>query len=235
MKTVALVPVKEMSQAKSRLDALLNPQEKAALSRAMLMDVLDVLRRTRGLDKVVVVTRDATAQGIAEDRGIPVISEPPDVMGEGPAVDYAAELIFREGGQAVLVIPADLPSATASDLEAVLATLEDSPFVAMVPAKDGGTNALLKAPPFVIPSRFGLNSLQLHIEEAKRRGVPYKVLRLPSLALDIDVPADLAVLMQRSNHTNRTHRLFTVMGLSTRLREWPRYNLRYQREGDRRR
>ncbi|MEE9198477.1 MAG: 2-phospho-L-lactate guanylyltransferase, partial [Dehalococcoidia bacterium] len=84
------------------------------------------------------------------------------------------------------------------------------------PSNDGGTNALLTMPPGVIPSRFGPDSLALHIQEAEARGVPYRVLHLPSLAVDIDSPEDLAAFMDAPSST-LTLALAEEMGLRERL------------------
>ena len=165
--TVCIVPVKGLSTALSRLGSLLSQREKAVLSQTMLKDVLGVLGRVEGLDGVVVVTRDPAAEKIASEAGARVIEEPEAVVGEGPAVDYGAGVLAQEGVERVLVVPSDLPLVQPSEIEALLRIELGVPSVTMAPAHDGGTNALLRSPPTVIPSRFGPNSLSLHIGEAQ--------------------------------------------------------------------
>ena len=210
------MPVKGIANALIRLAPLLNREERAQFSLTMLRDVLDVLRKVRGLDGLAVVSREPIVWEIARGEGARVIEEPPDVVGEGPAVDYGADILWRERVCQVLVIPSDLPLVKVQDLEAIL--LEDigAPSVIMAPSDDGGTNALLKSPPDVIPSRFGPNSLSLHIREAEARNVPYQVLRLPSLATDIDSPQDMETFLNTPNST-LSLALAEEMGLRERL------------------
>jgi 2-phospho-L-lactate guanylyltransferase (CobY/MobA/RfbA family) len=67
----------------------------------------------------------------------------------------------------------------------------------LVPSLDGtGTNAVYRSPPTLFPSRFGPGSLAAHEASLVALGVPYAVLRLESLALDLDDPGDVAALLR---------------------------------------
>jgi 2-phospho-L-lactate guanylyltransferase (CobY/MobA/RfbA family) len=59
-----------------------------------------------------------------------------------------------------------------------------------------GTNGLLLDPSGPFQPQFGPDSLKLHVEQAKRRGLTHVVEELPSLALDVDTDHDLAELMR---------------------------------------
>jgi 2-phospho-L-lactate guanylyltransferase (CobY/MobA/RfbA family) len=63
-------------------------------------------------------------------------------------------------------------------------------------------NALVRTPPDVIESRFGPGSLQAHLEQARARGVPAGVLRIPGLMFDIDTPEDVNELLARAPECN---------------------------------
>jgi 2-phospho-L-lactate guanylyltransferase len=65
----------------------------------------------------------------------------------------------------------------------------------IVPDRHGtGTNALVIAPPGAFEPSFGPGSYERHVAAAKRTGVVYRPVELPSLALDVDTPDDLAAL-----------------------------------------
>jgi 2-phospho-L-lactate guanylyltransferase len=65
-----------------------------------------------------------------------------------------------------------------------------------VPSADGtGTNALVRTPPDCIESRFGPGSFRAHLDQARSKGVPAEVLRVPGLMFDIDTPEDVAELL----------------------------------------
>ncbi len=218
MTTVGLVPVKGLSKAPlSRLASLLNEEERGRLSLTMLRDVLTVLTGVDGFEGLVAVTRDPTVREIAESHRIRVIEEPVNIVGEGPAVDYGAGVLAGEGVEGVLIVPSDLPLVDRSDIETLLDVDIGSPSVVMAPSDDGGTNALLKRPPDAVPSRFGPDSLPLHIREAESRGIPYRVIPLPSFTTDIDSPEDLLQFLDTPGAT-LTSSLVEQMGLRERLK-----------------
>lgn len=195
MKTACLIPVKELSTSMSRLGELLTQDEKIGLSLAMLEDVIEVVRGVEGIEPVVIVTRDARAGEIAKRYGIEVIREPEEIRGEGPAVDYGAGILEGRGIERLLVIPSDMPQVSGEDLEKFLAVDAGIPSVVMAPAHDGGTNGMVRRPPTVIPSRFGPDSLRLHLQEAKDRGAATRIIKLESFRVDVDTPEDLAKVL----------------------------------------
>jgi 2-phospho-L-lactate guanylyltransferase len=66
----------------------------------------------------------------------------------------------------------------------------------IVPAHDErGSNAVLCSPAGAVPLRFGEDSFFPHLAAAKARAVEPEVVRLPRIALDIDTPQDLALLL----------------------------------------
>jgi 2-phospho-L-lactate guanylyltransferase len=70
--------------------------------------------------------------------------------------------------------------------------------VAIVPDRHGeGTNALVLRPPGAIRPAFGEGSCARHVAAARDGGIPHAVEELPSLALDLDTPADLVALTGR--------------------------------------
>jgi len=78
----------------------------------------------------------------------------------------------------------------------VLAAAGEGPGVVLVPSADDlGSNAILRAPPLAIPSRFGHGSFARHQHEAAQRGLPCTVLRLPRVALDVDEVEHLEALL----------------------------------------
>src|SRR5215213_1577256 len=56
VKTVAVVPVKSLDQAKTRLASILSPEERALLARDMLSHVLDALLSSTDIDGVAVIS-----------------------------------------------------------------------------------------------------------------------------------------------------------------------------------
>jgi 2-phospho-L-lactate guanylyltransferase len=197
----AVVPAKDLAQAKRRLADLLTLEERQGLACAMLRDVLAALAAASGLAGTLVVTRDAELAGIAQEFGARIMA---DLRHEGPsaAVTLAATKLAGEGAQGMLAIPADLPLASAAEIGEILAAAGAAPSVTLVPAlADMGSNAVALAPADAIPLCFGTRSFFLHQEAALGCSIEPRILRLPGLGLDIDRPDDLLAFMARKSKT----------------------------------
>ncbi len=204
----ALVPVKELDASKGRLAGVLDPAARRALSLAMLADVLDALAEVPALDGVALISRDAGIVEAARARGLRLIPE--TAMGLNSAVAEAARVLAAEGCARLLVLPADLPLADASEIGQILTAQRAAPGLALVPDRKGlGTNALLCAPPQAISPCFGEDSFARHQAAAREAGIDTRVLRLPGLGLDIDTPEDLRALMETPGST-RSHAVLRV-------------------------
>lgn len=188
MSVWAVVPVKALAHAKRRLTPALDAAGRRRLTRAMLRDVLEVLRATPGLSGVAVVTseRSLVPSGMRhiEDRG----------DGLNGALRRAAALLEAESATAVLILAADVPLATRDEIETVLAAARRTPVVVVPDRQQRGTNALLLAPPTLLAPAFGDASLARHVALAEARGIEPAILRLSGLSLDVDEVAALAEL-----------------------------------------
>lgn len=156
----AVVPVKAWRSAKSRLN--LPPDSRAAMARAMTLDVLDLLTAHPDIAHVVVVTVDDEASREAQARGATVL---PEDLGLNDAVRRGCAWITEQRADGpTVVVPADLGFLTASALADALALLaEVSP--AHVPDLSGEGTTLLAAPTAsAITPFYGLGSSAAHAE-----------------------------------------------------------------------
>ena len=212
---LALVPIKSLRRSKQRLASLLGPRERAELVLAMLADVLDLLESAPGVAGIAVLTRDPIVAQRARQRGHEVRGEQP-----GAALNASLDAAARALGlrtDRLLIIPADVPAATSTDLAALLAAHEGG--VTLAPADvDGGTNALLLEPPDVISCRFGPNSASRHRAAARAAGVPVQVVPDTGLGRDLDRVDDLAWFVARP-HTTHTAELLARLDVPARLAE----------------
>jgi len=186
-----LIPVKDLTRAKQRLAGLMTQAERTQLAWAMLENTFAVAARVSCVDRVAVVTLYQPAILLAEKYGMEVILESEQIS-ESASVDYGSRQAKRQGAEAVLRLPIDLPLVTTEDIETILACDgRESPAIVMVPSRDGtGTNAILRRPPDLFPSHFGAGSLAKHLKEAEAANAECRVLQLPRIALDIDEPED---------------------------------------------
>ncbi len=213
----ALVPAKALDQAKGRLAAVLGEHERRLLALAMLEDVLRALQAVPRLDLIAVVSPDADVLARAGALAAQPIAEPPSVRGINQALAHALGVVSSRGIDALLIALADVPAVSPSEIEAVLDALPSPRGAVLCPSVDRGTSVLALRPPDAIPFRFGRHSFLAHKREAAARGVPARVLRIDSLAGDIDDPDDLLDLISRPAET-ATHRLLAQLRLTERLR-----------------
>ena len=178
---IAVVPVKSMDLAKSRLSGVLNATGRRALARQMLDHVLDTLHQA-GIKSVNVEGGDDLNRDAA----------------------LAAHRAQAAGATELLWVMADLPYLAVEDIAAMIEASRHTPpgsrAVVIAEAKDGGTNALLLRPPTAIGFAFSSSqpSGALHAAEARAKGIEPAILKRPGLARDIDTPADLALLAEHA-------------------------------------
>ena len=192
-----LIPVKQFGEAKKRLAPHFSSADRAALAEAMCDDFFEVVAAVRSAERVFVVSKEPLALARAQRRGWETIREYQQIS-ESDSVDAASQYCAAQGVNALLRLPIDLPLVEPQDIEAVFEAVPPSPAAVLVPSRDGtGTNALLRTPPGLFPSRFGPNSFALHLAEAERCGAGACVLRNVRLELDIDELEDLRQLSTR--------------------------------------
>ena len=199
-RTVALVPVRHLERAKSRLGEALDAEERATLATALLdrtLAALAELRASGSIDGIVVASGDPAVLSVAVACG----ATPLPVPGTDLVADLRAarELAIVGGATAVLVVPIDLAAVSAAALGAVLDAAgtagggwSAAPVVALVQDRRGeGTNVLYVSPPRAIAFAFGPGSRVRHARAAAAAGAVLVELDGP-LVLDLDTPDDLA-------------------------------------------
>lgn len=192
MKYTALVPVKSLEAAKSRLAAHLTSGQRASLMLDMLHHVLQTLQASQVFDHISVVSADTRVLQQAQDWGAKALVE--TQAGHNPALTAAATHELLQGASALLTISADLPLLQVADIHQIV---EKSKYhdVVIATSQDGsGTNALLTHPPLVLPYRFGVNSRYHHQYEARLHQLSCTVHHSLGLSLDIDTIEDISTV-----------------------------------------
>ena len=214
MKLVILIPVKDPARAKHRLAPLLTSVERERIAWAMFQDVA---RALHGIAvQIATVTNSARVAGWAAGMGWRVMHEGRQVS-ESHSVDAASRQLAGEGIDAVMRLPGDLPLIKSGDVKELIGCALPPGSALMVPSWDlGGTNALLRTPPDLFPSRFGPDSLVLHMGEALNARARVKIIQNPRIALDLDEPGDIARFMEQGSETETRH-LLTEIHIRERL------------------
>lgn len=190
MKLHAIVPVKALALAKSRLAPVLTPAERRRLVLDMFERVLATLGRAC-VSAVWVVSADPELLALAAARRANPIAERGG--GLNAALEQARRAAEASGAQALVVVPADVPLLTPADIGALLALLRGGADVVLAPDEAGrGTNALALRARAELPFSFGEGSAERHLRLAAERGLIVRRHHSPTLALDVDDPPSLA-------------------------------------------
>jgi len=213
LKATAVLPVKRFAEAKQRLAGGMGASRRAELAAAMLEDALEAIAATRSIERTIVVTGDPRATEISTVLGATVLPDP-DQGGHSGAALAGIESAIELGAHAVVLLPIDCPLLASRELERLLTGMPER-YVTVVPDRHGtGTNALALAPPKAIEPAFGEGSCARHVAAAREAGVPYAVEELPSLALDLDTPADVVALtMALEREPKRARRTAKALGI----------------------
>jgi 2-phospho-L-lactate guanylyltransferase len=172
----ALVPLKALDRAKSRLASVLSPEERAELMRSLLDRVVGVVHEA-GIGRVTVVTSGSlNGYEVWPDRGLAWN----DALAAATADVVTAPL--------VAIVSADLPLLQAEEVAELVEVVPERG-IAIARAHDGGTNAVAMRPPGLVRTHFGEPA-----SAAVHAGLPvdHVVLDLPGLSFDVDTPEDLA-------------------------------------------
>jgi 2-phospho-L-lactate guanylyltransferase len=179
---LAIVPVKGLDGAKTRLAPLLAEPERARLVVEMLDRVLAACREADAIARTLLVTPDPA---LRRD-GVDVLLD----AGTGHADAVALALADPRAAGGALVVMADCPLVDADALESLARAARP---LALVPSEDGGVNALALHGANGFRPRFGVPA-ETMMASARAAGLEPVVLQDPRLAFDVDVPADLARL-----------------------------------------
>ncbi len=213
MKATAVLPVKRFAAAKQRLAPGIGATHRAELAAAMLEDALEAIHAARSIEHVVVVTSEPRAIELATASGAEVLPDPDEGGHSGAALAGIARAL-ELGAACTVLLPIDCPLMASRELERLLTGMPER-YVGIVPDRHGtGTNALALAPPDAIEPSFGEGSCARHVAAARAAGLPYGVEELPSLALDLDTPADVVALtMALERDGSRAKRTAKALGI----------------------
>jgi 2-phospho-L-lactate guanylyltransferase len=171
---VAVIPLKGLDHAKSRLGEVLSRDDRADLALRLLAGVVAACQEAGLL--VCVVSPDPLARAEAVRLG----AEALDDGGLDLSGAVALGLAHHADADAVVAIAADLPFVTAEDVRELLALAQP---LAVAAALDGTTNAAAARPPSALRPSYGPGSA------ARHGGLQ---VHMPRFEQDLDTPADLA-------------------------------------------
>ncbi|MER7449678.1 2-phospho-L-lactate guanylyltransferase [Nocardia beijingensis] len=199
----AVIAVKSLDRAKSRLADRLRPEHRARLVLAMLADTVTATVAVGEIVSVTVVTPDPAVADLARTLGAEVHPEPRRQHADGLNTALAATAAALRGAHGpidLLALQADLPALRTEELSDMLAAAPRGLRSIVIDHEGSGTAALVvRDPVAALDPRFGPGSARSHIDA----GAVDLAGDWPGLRLDVDTPADLdrAVAIGAGNAT----------------------------------
>ena len=185
---IAIVPMKPLSQGKSRLGQTLSAEQRADLSLGMLRRVLLAIRAA-SIETMWVVGGDNRVRNMTRNLGGDWIEELGRDLND--TLNKAFQMAFEQGKSA-LYIAGDLPFVKPADLFNVMQASRRQGNVTLAPARrDGGTNAILVPNGVPLQPQLGHGSFMKHLTQAARMETSVAISYSPGLGFDLDVVDDL--------------------------------------------
>lgn len=199
-----VIPVKDLDSCKSRLAHALPDHARQALMGALLADLLDMLKTCAGISGTAVVTRCPRAAQLARTHNAEVMALEADRCLNSGVAAAISELTTRHIPE-VMILHADLPLASAGDIEALLQAHHNSrTAVTLAPDnQQNGTNAMLLSLPTSMQFFYGQHSYSKHLDFCQKHAITVQTLRNEHIGCDIDLWQDFAPLLSLRITGNR--------------------------------
>jgi len=175
-----LLPVKSFNNAKARLSSVLNPIERAALSRSLAEGVISACTGV----PVWVICEDEEVERWALNLGTQVIRNTRAGLNQAAQTGLAA--LAKEGIEKILITHADLIFP-----EDLLSLFKYDGIVLVPDRHNDGTNIIGLPSGIDFSFKYGLNSFEKHRHEAKRFDLPLSIITNTNFGFDMDNPDDL--------------------------------------------
>jgi 2-phospho-L-lactate/phosphoenolpyruvate guanylyltransferase len=214
VKLAIVIPVKSASRAKYRLDAILSEAERSRLALTTARDVFGAVSKLKEYGRFVISDDPAMLE---EGRrfGLDPLTDKVS-QGQSAAVQQGFAAAWDRGYTAALTIPADVPALTTEELDELCRYRPEIEVLLAPDREHTGTNGLRLVPPHAITLRFGEDSFNLHLTEARRANRSVEVKEVEGLRYDLDRPDDIVAFMQL-NRPTATRELLSELAVLERV------------------
>ena len=217
-----LLPLKQFTRAKKRLEDVLSLEQRSALFAAMVNDVLSVLSNHEDIDGITIIADDLSAQKLATQYNVEYLSETElNANGLNQAVASSVQHLYSHDKNDLFVIHGDLPLISADEITQLISShkrslLDSKKALTIVPdINHKGSNCLLISPAKEMEFFYGKDSFEQHSQFAIDNDFALEVLEFSGLTRDIDSSSDLDSLIHlvSENHAVHTYDYLKSLGL----------------------
>jgi 2-phospho-L-lactate/phosphoenolpyruvate guanylyltransferase len=199
MKIAAVIPMKSLHSAKSRLSNILTAKQRKNLAMYLLDATIKELKKSDFISEIVIVSSDEAVKHYSCLNNIKFIKDWDE--GVNKAVMLADKYCINNDINANIVIPPDLPFVSAKEIDKIcIISNKYHKCIIICPSKRlDGTNILFRKPPGVIKTHYDNNSYMNHLKEASKIKIPIESLDIVKLMFDLDTEDDLLELFPLQN------------------------------------
>ncbi|MCJ7636816.1 MAG: 2-phospho-L-lactate guanylyltransferase [Nitrososphaeraceae archaeon] len=199
MKIAAIIPMKSLHLAKSRLSNILTPEQRKNLAMYLLDTTIKELKESKFISEIIIVSSDKAVKKYSCLNNLKFIKDSDE--GVNNAVILADHYCINNDINANIVIPQDLPFISAKEIDEICnISNKYHKCIIICPSKRfDGTNVLFRKPPNVIKTFYDDNSYINHLKEAHKFKIPIESLVIGKLRFDIDTKEDLLELIPLEN------------------------------------
>jgi 2-phospho-L-lactate guanylyltransferase len=188
----AVIPVKGLTESKTRLSTYLQGDKRRILVEALLDDVLSSITRSRVYGTIIVISPDENVGSRIRPQEVSFLKQ--TGIGLNRAVEQANRLATLGHASSLTTVLADIPLVEPGDFKEVVGLGSPGRRVAMAPSMKGGTNVMLTSPPGVISPSYGRWSYSKHLRRAQAGGLNAYSISNGRVSFDIDTMSDLMEL-----------------------------------------
>jgi len=194
LKTVAIIPVKSFSKAKTRLT--ISSEKTVDICKLMLGEVLQTISTNKKIDNTIIVSHDQSAFDIGKKFGVIEVFDESE-SGVNNAITLADEYISDSEFGTSIILPQDIPFFNSSDLDNLFSFFQRKNSIIVVPSRQfNGTNSLIRNPSRVMTTRYDEGTYKSHLDQAKCNNVDFSLVLIRRLMLDIDSQNDIEFAMK---------------------------------------
>ena len=200
MKTVAIIPVKSFSKAKTRLT--ISSEKTVDICKLMLGEVLQTISTNKKIDNTIIVSHDQSAFDIGKKFGVIEVFDESE-SGVNNAITLADEYISDSEFGTSIILPQDIPFFNSSDLDNLFSFFQRKNSIIVVPSRQfNGTNSLIRNPSRIMTTRYDEGTYKSHLDEAKCNNIDFSLVLIRRLMLDIDSQCDIEFAMKYNDKPN---------------------------------
>lgn len=209
MKTVAIIPVKSFSKAKTRLT--ISSEKTVDICKLMLGEVLQTISTSKKIDNTIIVSHDQSAFDIGKKFSVIEVFDELE-SGVNNAITLADEYISDSEFGTSIILPQDIPFFNNSDLDNLFSFFQRKNSIIVVPSRQfNGTNSLIRNPSRVMTTRYDEGTYKSHLDEAKCNNVDFSLVLIRRLMLDIDSQDDIEFAMKYNEKPDLCKKMLDFM------------------------